>query len=666
MLSVLAGKDCIGERKQGVMCQYRKRSIPFFIMLCVVCWTSSSADATGVQTYTFGSARYPWRIFGSLSDVAYNPAEGWIAPRVISPDENLSLSATARGGMAWSFWGDTWTSGVVGWGRTRRWRGSPQERIIDGDPTTVYEQDFERWGGARTGMLLVDLGGAFAVHRIRLHPPPRTRGGTPLAGILDLTVSINDGGLGNRDGMGRPLLTPVWGGQADAGADVDVTFPEEAVRYVGVWVDAVLADAFALVELEVYGSGYVPRGSYTSRIIDFKDIVALGEIGWRGERVSNAEVRIRTRSGMDEEPNIYWRKVKEGQLEKLTYKREDGEPLTKEDYEKLLSDDRGPITYDTNNWSFWSAPYDFEEGLSEGVPIVSPSPQQYFQIQVEFVSTPTEGARIDSLWFEYSHPPCAHEIIGEIHPIEVKPAEMTTFTYAVRPRILGEDTGFDTMEIRTPVPTEEIREMRIDRVPAPFTMMTKEVSEGGFRNPQSAIRNREGFVVSFRKIEVDRTLVEVVFDSQVLRYSTEFVGRVWNSEIEQVPQRIFPGDADERVASDDLAVRLPLKEPLIVSVDVTPNPFTPNGDGINDETRICYSLLHLTAPTSVEVEIYALSGRTLRTLYAGQDINGNYVWMWDGKDDNGSMVTPGIYVYRIRVDADTGKETWMGTVSVAY
>ena len=634
------------------MSQHRKGSILLSVLLDIACCAASSADAAGIQTYTFGSARHPWRISGSLKEVTYDRAGGWIAPRIILPDENLSLSAKARGGMAWSFWGDTWTSGAKSWRRKGGWWGYPRERIIDGDPTTAYEHDYVKWKSERTGMLLLDLGGAFAVHRIRLHPPLRTRGGTPLRGILDLTVSVNDGDLRNRDGRGRPLLTPVWGGQADAGEDVDVTFREETVRYVGVWVDAVLADAFALDELEVYGRGYVPRGSYTSRMIDFEDIVALGEIGWSGEKAPGAKVWIRTRSGMDEDPNIYWRKVKEGQREKLTYKREDGEPLTREDYEKLLSEDRGPITYDTDNWSFWSAPYDFEEGRKGGISIMSPSPRQYFQTQVDFISTPTEGARIDSLWFEYSHPPCAHEILGEIHPIEVKPAEVTTFTYAVRPRILGEDTGFDTMEIQTPVPTEEIREVRIDRVPVPFAEKIESASKK--------------LVVSFSKIEVDRTLVEVVFDSQVLRYSTEFVGRVWNSEIEQVPQRIFPGDADERVASDDLAVRLPLKEPLIVSVDVTPSPFTPNGDGINDETRICYSLLHLTAPTSVEVEIYALSGRPVRTLYAGQDINGNYVWMWDGKDDGGNTVTPGIYVYRIRVDADAGKETWMGTVSVAY
>ena len=611
---------------------------------------SSRVDADGIRTYTLGSAWHPWRTSGTLDEVTYDRIRGWISPRIIPTDENLSLTAQARGGIAWSFWGDRWTAGVVGRGGKLTWRGYPVEEIIDGDPTRLYGQNVVVWGGAREGMLLLDLGGAFAAHRVRWHTPVQ-REERP-RGVLHLTVFINDGDLGNKDGMGRPLLTPVWAGQTEAAEDLDVTFPQDIVRYVGVWVDATRADAFYLDELEVYGNGYVPRGSYTSRMIDFEDIVALGDIGWSGEKRAGAKVFIRTRSGADDDPNVYWRKVKEGQVEKLTYKREDGTPLTREDYEKLSSLNRGPITYDTDNWSFWSAPYGFEEGLRGGVPIVSPSPRQYFQIQMEFVNTPFEGARIDSLWFERSYPPCAHEIVGEIHPIEVKPAETVTFTYVVRPRILKDDTGFDRMEIQTPVPTTEIREVRIDRVPVSFAKTTRE--EGN------------GFVISFATLKVDRKLVEVVFDSQVLRYSTEFVGRVWNSEIEQVPQRIFPGDADERVASDDLAVRLPLREPLIMSVDVTPNPFTPNGDGINDETGICYSLLHLTAPTSVEVEMYALSGRPVRTVYAGQDINGNYVWMWDGRDGGGSTVTPGIYVYRIRVDADTGKETSVGTVSVVY
>ena len=644
------GSGARGMREGCLMSGYCIRGVLCFAVLCSTYCLPSSIDADGIQIYRLGGTWHPWQNSGTLDEVMYDRIRGWIAPRIIALDENLSLSAEKRGGMAWSFWGDTWTSGVIGWGGKRMWRGDPLEWIIDGDSNTSYGQDYIgwQWQPARMGMLLVDLGGVFAVHRIRWQARMVS---TSTRGILYLTVSVNDGDLQNRDGVGRPLLSPVWAGQIGATKDVDVMFPEETVHYVGVWVDAMLADAFALSELEVYGSGYVPKGWYTSRMIDFEKIVALGEIGWSGMRDSGAKVLIRTRSGMDKDPNIYWRKVTEGQLERLTQERKDGQPLTREDYEKLLSEDRGPITYDTDNWSFWSAPYDFEEGLAGGMPLTSPAPRRYLQIQLEFVSTPSESARVDSLWFEYSHPPCAHEILGEIYPIEVRPAETTMFTYALRPRILEDDTGFDTMEIQTPVPTEQVREVRIDRVPVMFTTTT-----GG----------SHGFVISFPTVQVDRKLVEVVFDSQVLRYSTEFVGRVWNSETEQVPQRIFPGDADERVSSDDLAVRLPLREPLIVSVDVMPNPFTPNGDGINDETLIRYSLLHLTAPASVEVKVYGLSMRKVTTLYAGKDINGNYTQIWDGKDDGGRMVCPGIYIYRIQVDADSGTERKMGIVNIVY
>ena len=39
---------------------------------------------------------------------------------------------------------------------------------------------------------------------------------------------------------------------------------------------------------------------------------------------------------------------------------------------------------------------------------------------------------------------------------------------------------------------------------------------------------------------------------------------------------------------------------------------------------------------------------------------------WDGMDDQGVTVRPGIYLYRIALGADSGEEVQVGTLSLAY
>ena len=54
-------------------------------------------------------------------------------------------------------------------------------------------------------------------------------------------------------------------------------------------------------------------------------------------------------------------------------------------------------------------------------------------------------------------------------------------------------------------------------------------------------------------------------------------------------------------------------------------------------------------------------------MYAGRDLVGNYEREWDGRDDAGEVVPPGIYLYRIEVDTDRDREAVrLGLVNVAY
>ena len=103
-----------------------------------------------------------------------------------------------------------------------------------------------------------------------------------------------------------------------------------------------------------------------------------------------------------------------------------------------------------------------------------------------------------------------------------------------------------------------------------------------------------------------------------------------------------------------------------------PGLFTPNGDGINDAALFEFSVVMVGAGPPAEVEIYDLSGRLLRRIQERRDISaGRYAISWDGLDESGNRVPPGLYTVRLGLDAATEgtgvKDTHAArTIAVAY
>ena len=86
-----------------------------------------------------------------------------------------------------------------------------------------------------------------------------------------------------------------------------------------------------------------------------------------------------------------------------------------------------------------------------------------------------------------------------------------------------------------------------------------------------------------------------------------------------------------------------------------PNPFSPNGDGLYDETTISF---HLGREADhVNIEFYDLEGRLARRIvfkdpaeYTGRP---QLSRVWDGTDDHGHVVPYGIYVMRVEAKFKT-------------
>lgn len=93
---------------------------------------------------------------------------------------------------------------------------------------------------------------------------------------------------------------------------------------------------------------------------------------------------------------------------------------------------------------------------------------------------------------------------------------------------------------------------------------------------------------------------------------------------------------------------------VISGITISPNPFSPNGDGLYDETTISF---FLTQEATVTVEIYNINGDRRIVLtdtynFAGTDQDGNVPHrvpglVWDGRDFGGTLVPYGIYVLRV-------------------
>jgi len=93
---------------------------------------------------------------------------------------------------------------------------------------------------------------------------------------------------------------------------------------------------------------------------------------------------------------------------------------------------------------------------------------------------------------------------------------------------------------------------------------------------------------------------------------------------------------------------------VLSGLTVSPNPFSPNGDGLYDETNISF---YLSREATVTVEIYDITGvrRNLMTEnfpFAGADLNDPTPrrvagLIWDGRTANGDYVPYGIYILRV-------------------
>ena len=634
-----------------------KKTMPISLLLAALAMLAGQSGA--LEIFRIGGENFPPRPEASDPAVTFTSmpwsdflakdgfdddafSDNVLRPLFLTPEDNIALTSLSRGGGPFS-------RGCGGYQFLLD--GCNATRLVDGELNTFYVKQpygFVFQSGDRSSWLIFDLGGTFSVNRVRLIS---TLGTSLYPDKLQVTTStipqiVERGQYGGVD-PGRTVFSVVENTQDT----IEAVFPTMRATEVGLQITVTTSRNMEIAEVEIYGEGFVNRASYVSKFFDLEEPAILGEMRWQGRKDPQVRIDIHSRSGKTLDPNMYWRNT--GRGDELSRFDESGKLLDAKGYAGLKTGEAAEITYDTENWSFWSPPYEFADSL--GTPVISPSPNNVFQFRVDFQPDALQGGELDFVEFSVTKPPLAQNVVGEVYPPEVPLGEVSQFAYAISPTMTPDHSGFDQIEIATPFGFAGVDSVRATGL-VDWSVQVE--------RPDSTL-----FSVKLSPRREAGDLggpVEVYFRAPVLRYGTPFDGWVRDSDRPlELAQRINPGNAAPELVSETLSVRTSLSARLLADLLVEPRVFSPNGDGVNDVSRFSLNLLQVTENVPLRLEIFDLSGRLLRQQ-EGLHESGRFSFSWNGRDDQQELVVPGLYMYRIVVEAKNGDDQQTGTIAVAY
>ena len=510
-------------------------------------------------------------------------------------------------------------------------------------PLRIYDSVRDR------NQLLVDLGARFWLDRVRL-----VSAEGPLSAYQ---LRISDGSL---DPDGSLLWEALEERQnRESFLQLEEPFPLREVRHLELKrleLVGEYTDTGNLSEIQAYGEGYVSKVELESPVIRLGRSRIFSAVEWDGDQPPGTQLAIRTRSGDEviEERryfDVVGQEISQEAWESIRYEKNRGEVLVREI--------PGP------GWSNWSAVY-----LTSGEPFKSPSPRRFAQAQIRLLTQePLRTAQMRSLRLKLA-PPLVDQTFAEVWPINgVEPGADQQFSMYIRSVFGLGNSGFDRIRLHSSssVPIELVSFWEGSEA-----QLRAGTGRELWPGPLSLERLEDGSVeLAFpAPVTGGRSLYEVRFRTRVFLSGTVFGAELKRATRPGIVQAISEGDAGSLAASQSLVVVADVENfPLLDRVRSLPQVFTPNGDGINDQAEIRFTIYRLIRARRIEVGIYDLAGRKVRELsLRRENPSGDHSVVWDGRDDAGALVRPGTYLAHVGFAADVGagKTQAASLVGVVY
>ncbi len=536
--------------------------------------------------------------------------------------DNISLGALNRGGLI----GGTSNTGT--------------ERLaVDGDYKTVWTEQVGVSGGEHIDVefdreLLFDLGAWFWIGRVVIGFDRENIAHGFTGAFPNYALNLSNGQRNPDGSLAYVALATRETADLEPGRFSglfphifyqDNAFPLTRARYFKMDYRVLIVPNWAnsgIRELQLYGRGFLPQVTLQSAPIELgRDPRILSSIHWADDAPPGTQVQFRTRTGnqLDEE---------------IHYFTTAGKEVTEAKYRKLLSFQRGDSTVSVvpgADWSAWSPLY-----AATDAPIASPSPRRYAIVEATLRSDdPDQGALLRRMHIALDRP-LASQVIGEVQPRQTQQrGERTTFTLSLQPRLQADNRGFDqVLVVLPPGAAVELEEVVVGAERVPVTKVPSGSDSLWVQLPAP--------------VAAEDGLVALQFSGVLYLASNAFAVQVGLGEgAERVWQRVDAG------TGRGLQVLTPFSGRLVGEVAVSSNPFTPNGDGINDVVELVFPVFAVQGAKALVLEVYGLDGQRVRQLApVVPHAAGVQSATWDGRDDQGRLMPPGLYVCRVGVEVD--------------
>jgi hypothetical protein len=380
-------------------------------------------------------------------------------------------------------------------------------------------------------------------------------------------------------------------------------FEPNVCRYIKITFDVIDKVSFTVItELQVYGVGFLSTGTYMSSVRDAGRPVNWGRFSYNANIPKGTNINFQYRVG-----------------------------------------NTGSVT---SAWSDWSDTSSVNNSLFQ-----VNEPRRYIQYKVNLLTNSLETPRLKDITINYDTLLVAQSTTVELVPHQAAVLRQTELSYNIRAVMTDSSLGIDTLVIETPSPSF-VQSVLVNNIPVTY-----------FHTPE-----QKRMVIAFASRIKASSDISVKFKITPFLDQADFPSRIISKQTPTNPQ--FMDATKNGTVSSWTLQTTDVPPSLIVEFKIDPNPFSPNGDGKNDKTYLSFFLANLNVAKQLKINIFDISGRLIRTLFnefttANAFIEKNS-FEWDGKNNDGKLVRPGVYLCQVNIGSDNGGETITKTITVVY